>query len=111
MKKIGRKVKPEKKNLSAPRYITIQIIGASDDSAGVIHEGWFVAIGGEVALVDRYGKALRDKRGRFFLQQVHSGENEITIAKRLLRRHYYATDKSGSFAQPIRYPAALNNPA
>ena len=107
-KKFKPKEQPER---SQTRYITVQIIGASEDNPGLIHEGWYISIGGEVALVDRKGKALRDKHARFFLQQLRAGDNEIAIAKRLLRRHYYATDKSGSFAQPIRYPTALNNPA
>ena len=95
---------------SKPRYITIQLVGGSEDNPGAIHEGWYISIGGEVALVDKFGRALRDRDGRLYLQQVHPGENEIAIAKRLLRRQYYSMDRAG-FGQPIRYPAALNNPA
>ena len=97
----------EKPQPSKPRYITVQIIGASEDNPGLIHEGWYISIGGEVALVDRNGKALRDKHARFFLQQLRAGDNEIAVAKRLLKRHYYSTDKPDGY-QPIRYPKALD---
>src|SRR5262245_57036282 len=85
-----------------PRYITIQIVGAAADNPGIVHEGWFVAAENEIALVDQNGKALRDRDGRFYLQPVSDSQSEIAIAKRLLRRHFYSTEKSG-FGQPIRY--------
>src|SRR5215467_15228058 len=98
--------KPKKPDSSKPRYITVQILGASGDNMGLVHEGWFVCIGGEVALVDKFGRALRDRHGKFYLQQVRAGEPEMLIAKRLLRRHYNDAPDKGDHAQSLRYPAA-----
>ena len=97
--------KLDKTKQSKIEYITTQLSPPSGSNQGVIAEGWFTVIGGELSLVDRTsGKPVRDGRGKLYIRQLHKDEDPRRIAQRMLKEFHDATRGNKSdFHRPISY--------
>jgi hypothetical protein len=74
--------------------IQTQVMAPSEGGlGGVIAEGWFCVVGGELR--------VEDWRGRMFAHPIAPGDDAAALARKVLREKF---GQHHSFDQPINYP-------
>jgi hypothetical protein len=77
------------------RAIKTQVTAPSEGGlGGVIAEGWYAIVDGELR--------IEDWRGRMFARPIAPGEDAAMLARKVLREKWASHD--GGFNDPIRYP-------
>jgi hypothetical protein len=75
--------------------IQTQVTAPSEGGlGGVIAEGWYAIVDGELR--------IEDWRGRMFARPIAPGEDAAMLARKVLREKWASHD--GGFNDPIRYP-------
>ena len=73
-----------------------------DGDPGVVEEGRFKIIEGQVVLVDINGNQRRDQKGKPIERKLTPADNPRTIAARLVREHM--PKRNTNFNRKIIYP-------
>jgi hypothetical protein len=87
-------------------YMSIPVAVCSPEwPQGRAIDAWFTREGDSITLVNQDGEPIRDRMGRKKVAKVYKGQMAETVAVRLARLHWEATndDLAESFNRPLRY--------